>query len=116
MKNNIKIIGALLLTLAVSACHKDADTLVNYAYADNLSFREAQQSYAGKFRVFWNAMNQNYTLWDYEEENGLDWDAVYDEYLPKFETLDKPDTKVTDAALKALRVPEADRPRILALL
>lgn len=38
MKNNIKIIGALLLTLAVSACHKDADTLVNYAYADNLAF------------------------------------------------------------------------------
>lgn len=102
MKNNIKIIGALLLTLAVSACHKDADTLVNYAYADNLSFSEAQQSYAGKFRVFWNAMNQNYTLWDYEGENGLDWDAVYDEYLPKFEALDEPDTEVTDSALKAL--------------
>ena len=102
MKNKIKIVGALLLTLAVSACHKDADTLLNYAYADNLSFNEATESYAGKFRVFWNAMNQNYTLWDYEEKYGLNWDNVYNEYLPKFEALDQPGTEVTDSALKAL--------------
>jgi len=102
MKNKTKIIGALLLTLAVSSCHKDADTMLNYAYDDDLSFAEAQKSYAGKFRVFWNAMNQNYTLWDYEEENGVNWDEVYDKYLPQFEALDKPGTEVTDSALKAL--------------
>ena len=102
MKNRIVITGALLLTLAVSSCHKDADTLLTYAYDDALAFDQAQNSYAGKFRVFWNAMNQNYTLWDYEKDNGLDWDAVYDEFLPKFEALDEPGTEVSDSALKAL--------------
>lgn len=102
MKNKTMILGALLLTLAVSACHKDADMLHTYAYNDQMAFGQADESYAGKFRVFWNAMNQNYTLWDFEEEQGLDWDAVYDEYLPKFEALDKPGTQVTDSALKVL--------------
>ena len=102
MKNKIITAGALLLTLTVSSCHKDADVMLNYAYNDNLAFEQANESFAGKFRVFWNAMNQNYTLWDYEKENGLDWDAVYDEYLPKFEALDEPDAEVTDSILEAL--------------
>ena len=49
----------------------------------------------------WNGLNQYYALWDYEDEYGLDWDAVYDEYLPQFEALDKQET-VTDEELKAL--------------
>ena len=102
MKNNIILCGALLLTLAFSACREDADVLMNYAYNDKSAFEEAGESYAGKFRVFWKAMNQGYTLWDYEEEQGLNWDAVYDEFLPKFEALDQPDTVVTDSMLQAL--------------
>ncbi len=104
MKNKILILGALLLTLAAASCREDADVLQTYAYDDVLAFDQANKSYAGKFRVFWNAMNQNYTLWDYEEQNGLDWDAVYDEYLPKFEALDQKDTVVTDSMLNELLV------------
>lgn len=102
-KKNMIIAGALLLTtLTVTSCHEEADTLVTYAYDDAMAFRQAEKSYAGKFRVFWNAMNQNYLLWDFEKENGLDWDAIYDEYLPKFEALDKPGTQVSDSLLRSL--------------
>lgn len=102
MKNKIMTLGALLLTLMATSCHENADPMVAYAFDDNLSWDQAYKSYAGKFRVFWNAMNQNYTLWDYEKECGLDWDEVYDNYLPKFEALDKPGTVVSDSLLKAL--------------
>ena len=101
-KNKIMILGALLLTLVATSCHEDADPMVAYAFEDNQSWAEAKSSYAGKFRVFWKAMNQNYTLWDYEKECGLDWDEVYEKYLPKFEALDEPGTEVSDSVLKAL--------------
>ena len=102
MKNKMIILGALLLAMTVSSCHKDADVMMNYAYNDNLAFQEAWDSYAGKFRVFWNAMNQYYTLWDYEEQHGLDWDAVYEKYLPRFQALDQPGIEVSDKMLKEL--------------
>ena len=101
-KNKIMILGALLLTLVATSCHEDADPMVAYAFDDNQSWEEARNSYAGKFRVFWKAMNQNYTLWDYEKECGLDWDEVYEKYLPKFEALDEPGTEVSDSVLEAL--------------
>ena len=66
-----------------------------------LSFGEAETSYAGKFKVLWNGLNQSYALWDYEKELGLDWDAVYDQYLPQFEALDEQED-VTDNQLKEL--------------
>lgn len=102
MKNKIKILGALLLTLMATSCHEDADPMVAYAFNDDLSWEEAGNSFAGEFRLFWKAMNQNYTLWDYEKECGLDWDEVYDKYLPKFEALDEPGTEVSDSTLEAL--------------
>ncbi len=102
MKNKILLSVAVLLMLTMGSCHKDADPIVNYAFNDYVSFNEAENSYAGKFRVLWNALNQNYTLWDYEEKNGLDWDEVYRKYLPKFVDLDSAKTEVTDSMLKAL--------------
>ena len=102
MKNKIlSMLGAGLLMLTLSACHEQSDTLLPYDHNDELSFGEAEKSYAGKFKVLWNALNQNYSLWDYERENGLDWDAVYDEYLPQFEELDKQDD-VSDDDLEEL--------------
>ena len=59
------LLGALLLTLSVTSCHDDADTFVNYSFNDNLAFAEAENSYAGKFRVLWNGLSQYYTLWDW---------------------------------------------------
>lgn len=102
MRNKIIILAALLSTLTFSACRDEADLQYNYSFNDNALFYEAQNSFAGKFRVFWSAMNSNYALWDYEKECGLDWDDVYDQFLPKFEALDNTDEIVTDSTLKAL--------------
>ena len=47
------------------------------------------------------SINTTYYLWDYELENGLDWDDVYRKYYPKFVELDKKDS-VTDKELTDL--------------
>ena len=106
MKHKIlSIIGVGLLLLTLGACREQSDTLVSYGHQDQLAFGEAETSFAGKFKVLWNGLNQNYALWDYERELGLDWDAIYDQYLPQFEALDEALDKleeVTDAQLSKL--------------
>lgn len=84
-------VGAMLLTLALTACHQDSDVLTSYDRDDNLTFAEASGSFAGKFKVTWNGLNQYYGIWDYEANLGVDWDKTYEEFLPKFEALDKRD-------------------------
>lgn len=101
MKNRIITIVALAMMLGVTSCHEDADVQMNYSQNDRVSFLEAYNSYAGKFRVLWNAININYGLWDYEADFGVDWDAVYKDMLPKFEGLDSLD-QVPDTLLKRL--------------
>ena len=103
MKNQIHLLlGAVLLMGSVSACHKESDVLLAYAFEDDLSFKEAKESFAGKYLVFWKAMNTNYLLWDYEKACGLDWDEHKKTFLPRFEALDEDSIKVSDATLKAL--------------
>ena len=100
-KNIIMILGAVLLMMEFSSCREESDKLMTYDHLDKMAFSKADTCFAEKFKVLWNGLNQYYALWDYEAEYGLDWDAVYDEYLPQFEALDKQDT-VTDEELKAL--------------
>ena len=95
------ILGAMLLLVLVTSCREESDALQNYAFNDGLAFEKAQKSFAGKFKVLWKALDQNYGVWDYERSQGLDWDAVYDEYLPKYEALDQRDD-VTDDELRKL--------------
>ena len=101
MKNKIMILGAMLLLVLVTSCREESDALQNYAFNDGLAFEKAQKSFAGKFKVLWKALDQNYGVWDYERSQGVDWDAVYDEFLPKYEALDKRDD-VTDDELRKL--------------
>ncbi len=101
MKNKICLWGALLLLLTVSSCRKDSDTLINYNSGDLVAYGDAQNSYAEQFKLFWHGMDQNYCLFAYERTFGLDWDAIYDEYLPQFEALDHKET-VTDDEYKEL--------------
>ena len=101
MKKKIYIWSMVLLTTLVVSCREESDAVHNYAINDDLTFEEAKKSYAGKFKLLWNALNQNYAIWDYERDLGVDWDAVYDEFLPKYEALDKR-TDVTDDELKEL--------------
>ena len=101
--NKIYILTMLLMLLATS-CHQDSDNLMAYDHADNLVFGGAEKSFAEKFKVTWHGLNQYYALWDFEEEQGLDWDKVYAEYLPKFEALDEreKDDPVLDSEVKEL--------------
>ena len=99
MKHRILITGGVLLMLLMASCREESDKLMAYANDDMLVFDKAENSYAEKFKVTWNGLNQYYALWDYEEQQGLDWDAVYNEYLPQFEALDKRDEPVGDDEL-----------------
>ena len=100
-KHTLMILGAMLLMMNVSSCREESDRLMTYDHNDAMAFSKADTCFAEKFKILWNGLNQCYALWDYEDEYGLDWDAVYDEYLPQFEALDKQET-VTDEELKAL--------------
>lgn len=102
MKHKIlSMIGAGLLLMTVWSCRQESDALTAYDQNENLVFAPAEKSFVAKFNILWNGMNQYYALWDYEAEQGLDWDAVYDEYRPQFEALDKRDS-VPDKELKDL--------------
>ena len=101
MKNKIMILGAMLLLVLVTSCREESDAVQNYVFYDGLAYNDAEESYAGKFKVLWKALDQNYGIWDYERSLGVDWDAVYDEFLPKYEALDERDD-VTDDELQKL--------------
>lgn len=105
----IKNITAFLAILTVSAwalssCRPLGDDLVSCGQNDQYAFSDANASFAGEFKAFWYAMNENYGIWDYEEAHGVNWDEVYTTFLPKFEALDDTAnrTNVTDAEFKAL--------------
>ena len=100
-KNKIMMLGVMLLMMTFSSCREETDKLMTYDHPDVMAFGNADSCFAEKFKIMWNGLNQYYALWDYEDEYGLDWDAVYDEYLPQFEALDKKET-VTDEELKEL--------------
>jgi len=108
MKRNIYSIlnfqfSILLCVLVLSSCRPQGDELLSYGQNDSQAFYEAERSFAGEFKAFWTAMNENYGIWDFEESFGTNWDEVYALYLPKFEELDnRQGKKVTDAELKAL--------------
>ena len=104
MKNNILVLGAIAMSLAVTSCRESSDTLLPYDFNDVVSFEEGYSSFGGKYNIAWKALNQYYSIWDYESQNGLDWDAAYDTYYPQFAALDKRgnDNPVTDAELKEL--------------
>ena len=105
MKHKLFLLVALLLILTVTSCRQESDALYSYGQNDYLRFREADTCYVGEFKLFWNAMNQNYPLWDYEREFGFDWDAAYDEFLPRFEALDERrenDEEITDQEYQSL--------------
>ena len=101
MKNKITIVAAALLLMATASCRDKSDVLDNYGYKDNLVFKPAETSFAAKFDILWSALDQNYSLWDYEASLGVDWDQVYDTYYPRFKALDAQED-VTDKELKEL--------------
>lgn len=105
MKHAISLIlGAGLLLMVSFGCRKESDALMEYDHNEELVFNSAESSFAAKFNIIWNGMNQYYALWDFEAQHGIDWDAVYDTYYPKFLALDQrgENETVTDEELKSL--------------
>lgn len=73
---------ALLLSLAAAlpSCRKEAPELMNPNDAQLMEYPSQM------FTTFWHGMNYSYGFWDLDP---TDWDRVYDEYLPRFEEMDK---------------------------
>lgn len=69
------------MTLALSSCRKTPDYVPYIGETSMLAY----SSYAEQFEVLWNNINTGYVFWDVDK---TDWDAVYEEYMPQFETLD----------------------------
>lgn len=87
IKHKIAIVGFSLLALSsltvLNSCSSDDSTIT-----DPRRFTAADvQSYEDLFVVFWKTMDQQYNYFYEQKEQGMDWDAIYKEYLPKFAAL-----------------------------
>lgn len=74
----------LLWTLAAllfCGCRKEADYNPYIGESGDLAY----SSYTSQFDYLWKCMSTGYVFWDVDE---TDWDAVYAEYMPKFQALD----------------------------
>lgn len=106
MKNRIWIMMAAVATvLTIGSCREQSDDVLSYGQNDAFNFMAADTCFEGQFKAMWTALNCNYGIWDYEAKYGLNWDAVYSQYLPKTQALDKRDKEtnpVTDEELSKL--------------
>ena len=77
MKKLLSIIMILLALIVLASCTNDVSDPINYVEGD---------SWEGVFKEFWETMSLEYV--HFSEEEGLDWDEVYEKYLPLFQKLD----------------------------
>lgn len=77
MKRILLILTALTVILVLPSCTNDV--------TDPLESAEPS-SWEDVFLLYWNTMNTEYV--HFESEPDLDWDGVYDKYLPLFRNLD----------------------------
>lgn len=88
MKKILSILMILLALIVLASCTND----ISDPYDD------AEDSWENVFKEYWETMSLEYV--HFSDESGLDWDAVYDEYLPKFQKLNFEDVKDTVTAFK----------------
>lgn len=84
IKINIWILATLLALL--TACRDEADDVIQPGML------EGKNTLTEQFDIIWNGINQNYVFWEIDP---TDWDAVYTQYRPRFEELDKKETVPT---------------------
>ena len=58
MNKIFSFMGVAVLLLTMNACRQESDTLVAYDHNDALVFAEADTSFAAKFKIMWNGLNQ----------------------------------------------------------
>ncbi|MCT3816629.1 peptidase S41 [Elizabethkingia anophelis] len=110
-RNFIKIpvfaLGLALSAMTLNSCVKDEETSITeptrYTSSD-------VKSYADLFKVFWTVMDQRYNyFYEQKRADGMDWNAVYREYYPKFAALKTfgrstdNDKDINDDRLKAVQ-------------
>ena len=94
MKRNIILLT--LIALMFSGCRKEADYHPYIGETDYLAY----DSYSSQFEYLWKCISTGYVFWDVDD---TDWDAVYDEYMPKFEALDAQHQGGQDVTLAELK-------------
>ena len=89
------VIILALAALVFSGCRKEADYHPYIGETGDLAYN----SYSSQFDYLWKCMSTGYVFWDVDE---TDWDAVYVEYMPKFQALDKKHESGQDVTLAEL--------------
>ncbi len=86
-KTRLLILGfAILSSITIlNSCVDNEDTSIT---EPNRYTTSDVKSYTDLFDVFWNTMDQRYSyFYEQKSKDGMDWDAIYKEYYPKFKAL-----------------------------
>lgn len=84
-KKTAFVLGVLLAILIFNACELDDKYPIS---APEQYTKDDVKSYADLFKVFWTVMDQRYScFYEQKRKDGKDWDAIYNEYYPKFSAL-----------------------------
>lgn len=94
MKRNIILLATIALIF--SGCRKEADYHPYIGETDYLAY----DSYSTQFEYLWKCLSTGYVFWDVDD---TDWDAVYTEYMPKFQALDTKHEAGQDVSTAELR-------------
>lgn len=95
----ILIITATICMLCLTACEETTfvpDPQFDYEYK-----QKQFSTLAGQFDYIWTGLNNSYLFWDVDT---TDWDAVRDEYLPKFQELDELGKKGEDVTPRMIEL------------
>ncbi|PRB04938.1 peptidase S41 [Chryseobacterium sp. MYb7] len=87
MKKNIIYLGLALFSASAifNSCVQDYESSIT---EPTRYTRNDIKSYADLFKVFWTVMDQRYNyFYEQKEKGGMDWNAIYKEYYPKFAAL-----------------------------
>lgn len=85
-----RLMPVLFAGMLCLSCTQDAVDVAD----PNEKIRE--MSWSRAFETFWNGMNYSYVFWDIDP---TDWDAVYEEFRPRFEMLGEITEDNMDAAV-----------------
>ncbi|OPB92514.1 S41 family peptidase [Elizabethkingia occulta] len=88
-RNFIKIpilaIGLTISALSLNSCVKEDEVSIT----EPTRYTEDDvKSYGDLFKLFWTVMDERYNyFYEQKRKDGMDWDAIYKEYYPKFAAL-----------------------------
>ncbi|SDI93895.1 S41 family peptidase [Chryseobacterium jejuense] len=108
MKKSVIYLGLALFSASVTfnSCMQENDSPITEPtrYTSN-----DIKSYADLFKVFWTVMDQRYNyFYEQKGKDGMDWNAIYKEYYPKFAALKSYNGGVSDAEFQA----DAEKARV----